>query len=101
MAVELCVLLVYIPTMFSARTLLKGFGACFSLACLFTTGAAQAELSEEEIKARIIQQSIAAYPGTCACPYQVTRSGSRCGRRSAYSKPGEVPLKFACQLTKP
>jgi len=97
MAVELCGWLVYISTMLSAQTLLKGFGACLSLTCLFTTGAAQAELSEEEIKAKIIQQSIAAYPGTCACPYQVTRNGSRCGRPSAYSKPGEAPLKFACQ----
>jgi len=83
--------------MLSTQTLLKGFGACLSLMCLFTAGAVQAELSEEEIKARIIQQSIAAYPGTCACPYQVTCNGSRFGRRSAYSKPGEVPLKFACQ----
>ncbi len=37
---------------------------------------------------RLIAQSIALYPGTCACPYNTDRRGRACGRRSAYSKGG-------------
>lgn len=36
----------------------------------------------------IIRQSIAAYPGSCACPYNTDRAGRRCGKRSAWSRPG-------------
>ncbi|MEP7452723.1 SH3 domain-containing protein [Phyllobacterium sp. SB3] len=28
------------------------------------------------------------YSGTCDCPYDYARNGSRCGGRSAYSRPG-------------
>lgn len=45
-------------------------------------------LSEHEVKARIIKESIASYRGQCPCPYHKARNGSQCGRRSAYSKPG-------------
>jgi hypothetical protein len=86
--------------MLPARTLVKSLLTCLALVVLFISGAAQAELSDEQIKAKIIQQSIAAYPGTCACPYQVTRNGSRCGRRSAYSKPGGfAPLCYPQDVT--
>ncbi|MGK2286975.1 hypothetical protein [Pedomonas sp. V897] len=44
--------------------------------------------SVETIKEMIIRQSIARYPGTCACPYSTMRNGRSCGRRSAYSRPG-------------
>ena len=51
--------------------------------------------SDAEIKRRIIEESIAAYDGPCACPYQRARNGSRCGRRSAYNREGgEEPLCF-------
>ncbi|WP_108814369.1 SH3 domain-containing protein [Loktanella sp. Alg231-35] len=36
----------------------------------------------------IIRQSIAAYPGSCPCPFNVDRGGRRCGNRSAWSRPG-------------
>lgn len=36
----------------------------------------------------IIRQSIAAYPGSCPCPFSRDRAGRRCGNRSAWSKPG-------------
>ena len=49
-------------------------------------------INANENKDKIIQDmianSIASYPGKCACPYQRTSNGSRCGKRSAYSKPG-------------
>lgn len=50
---------------------------------------------------RIIAESIASYPGTCACPYSTDRGGRRCGNRSAYSKPGGyAPICFAGDVTK-
>lgn len=45
-------------------------------------------LSDAEIAKRIIADSIASYHGPCACPFNTTKNGSSCGRRSAYSKPG-------------
>lgn len=50
---------------------------------------------------RIIAESIASYPGSCACPYSTDRGGRRCGNRSAYSKPGGyAPICFAGDVTK-
>ncbi|MES2985303.1 MAG: hypothetical protein V4735_08965 [Pseudomonadota bacterium] len=46
------------------------------------------EKSDAAIKKAIIADSIASYSGSCPCPYNTTRNGSRCGGRSAYSKPG-------------
>ena len=45
-------------------------------------------MTDEEIIQTIIYQSIASYPGTCACPYNRASNGSRCGKRSAYSRSG-------------
>jgi hypothetical protein len=45
-------------------------------------------LTTAEIKQAIIQRSIDAYPGNCPCPYNSARNGSRCGKRSAYSRAG-------------
>ncbi len=67
----------------------RGNALAFSL--LFGVCAVQAGpsgLSDDEIARRIIAESIASYPGPCACPFNTTRNGSACGRRSAYSKPG-------------
>jgi|GEM_PF-1366209 len=36
----------------------------------------------------IIKQSLESYAGSCPCPYNYDRAGRRCGKRSAYSKPG-------------
>ena len=47
-----------------------------------------AALSDDAIRAAIIQQSLASYYGSCPCPYSTDRGGRRCGGRSAYSKPG-------------
>jgi hypothetical protein len=53
-------------------------------------GAAQAldARSDTDIQKLIIAESIASYPGPCACPYHVVRNGSSCGKRSACSRPG-------------
>lgn len=58
-------------------------------------------LSPTIIIQRIIAESVASYPGTCACPYSTDRRGRRCGNRSAYSKPGGyAPICFAQDVTK-
>lgn len=58
--------------------------------------AAGPQSSDAEIRQALIQQSIASYDGACPCPYSTTRNGSRCGGRSAYSRPGgTAPLCYA------
>ena len=60
----------------------------------------KADENKDEIIQKIISDSIASYPGKCACPYQRTSNGSRCGKRSAYSKPGGYePLCFPSDVT--
>jgi len=59
-----------------------------------------AGLSSAEIAKRIISQSIASYPGSCPCPYNVDRGGRRCGKRSAYSRPGGyAPICYPSDVT--
>ncbi len=59
---------------------------------------AREPLSDAQVRQAIIQDSIAQYQRTghpCACPYNPARNGSRCGGRSAYSRPGGAsPLCF-------
>lgn len=45
-------------------------------------------ISDAVIVQRIIAESISGYSGSCPCPENHDRAGRRCGRRSAYSKPG-------------
>lgn len=57
-------------------------------------------LSDAKIKSLLIQQSQAGYSGSCPCPDNVDRGGRRCGKRSAYSKPGGAsPLCYASDVT--
>ena len=68
--------------------------------CLFSGMTAAGEPSDAEIRQLLIEQSIAAYPGSCPCPYNTDRAGRRCGARSAHSKPGgHAPLCFAADVT--
>jgi hypothetical protein len=56
--------------------------------------------SDAQIRQSIIRDSIAAYPGPCACPYNRTRNGSACGGRSAYSRPGGyAPICYPSDVT--
>lgn len=44
----------------------------------------------------ILNESRRGYSGSCACPNDRDRAGRRCGRRSAYSRPGGAsPLCYA------
>jgi hypothetical protein len=49
---------------------------------------AQGGLSDQGIRELLVRQSVAAYSGACPCPENLMRNGRRCGRRSAYSRPG-------------
>src|SRR5258708_10566969 len=78
------------------------FLMCVTLAAISPTHAAPPDQkkSTEDIKQAIIRESIAAYPGTCPCPYNVARNGSSCGRRSAYSRPGGyAPICYPSDVT--
>jgi hypothetical protein len=73
-------------------------------ALLFPIFAALArDLSDMEVRAEIIKESIEAYKATghpCACPEDSARNGSRCGKRSAYSRPGgAAPLCYPSDVT--
>lgn len=66
----------------------------------FAQDAPKKALSDDAIAKILIKESIADYPGNCACPYNTTRNGSRCGKRSAYSKPGGAdPLCYRRDVT--
>lgn len=57
-------------------------------------------LSDDEIREILIQRSIASYSGNCPCPYNRASNGSRCGKRSAYSRPGGAsPLCYPSDVT--
>ena len=74
------------------------FVAAATLGLAFSAAYAQ---SEAEVKQRIIRESIAAYPGPCACPYSVMRNGRSCGGRSAYSRPGgHAPICYPSDVTR-
>jgi hypothetical protein len=52
-------------------------------------------MTDAQVRDAMIAQSISAYPGNCPCPYNRASNGSRCGKRSAWSKPGGYsPLCF-------
>lgn len=52
--------------------------------------------STAAIKKLLIKRSHAYYPGSCPCPYYRDRAGRKCGRRSAYSRPGgRSPLCYS------
>lgn len=49
---------------------------------------------------QMIEESIANYPGKCPCPYSIMSNGKKCGKRSAYSKPGGYePLCYISDIT--
>jgi hypothetical protein len=57
-------------------------------------------LSDAQIKKVLVEESIAAYDGNCPCPYSRARNGSRCGKRSAYSREGgAAPLCYEHDVT--
>jgi hypothetical protein len=71
------------------------FIATLALLCALNVFAKETRLTDAVIVQRIIEDSIAEYPGNCPCPYNTARNGSRCGKRSAYNRAGGyAPLCF-------
>ena len=73
--------------------------ALFAL-CVLALPAFGASLIDAQVREAMIRESLASYPGTCPCPYNVHRRGHACGRRSAYSRPGGyAPLCYTRDIT--
>ena len=57
-------------------------------------------VSEAKSPEEMIKESITNYPGKCPCPYSIMSNGQKCGKRSAYSKPGGYePLCYISDIT--
>jgi hypothetical protein len=80
------------------RRLLGVFAA---IAAMVVVQAVQADsLSDAQIRKMMIHKSIAAYPGSCPCPYNLASNGSECGGRSAWSRAGGyAPLCYASDIS--
>lgn len=75
-------------------------GILFASLILATSLVTAEDLTDDQIRKLLIQQSIAAYSGACPCPYNVMRNGRRCGGNSAHSKPGGAePLCYESDIT--
>ncbi|WP_409160823.1 hypothetical protein [Pectobacterium sp. B2J-2] len=56
-------------------------------------------ISDEQIKERIIQESISSY--FAHCPYNSARNGRKCGKRSAWSRVGGYsPICYKDEVTR-
>ena len=56
--------------------------------------------TDGEVRSYLVAVSIAAYSGSCPCPFNLTRAGRRCGGNSAYSRlGGRQPLCFEQDVT--
>ncbi|EPY5356877.1 hypothetical protein ACXDTM_000343 [Klebsiella quasipneumoniae] len=76
----------------------------FAVVCVFASDISIAKsnsLSDDQVRQRIIDDSVASYPGTCACPFNTARNGSSCGGRSTWSKAGGYsPICYKKEVTK-
>lgn len=86
-----------------SKTFIRG---CKLVLCLFVLSMppvfaqGRAPDAERQIKKQIIEESIAAYPGNCACPYNIMRNGRSCGGRSAWSRQGgHAPICYEREVT--
>lgn len=78
-----------------------GVVAMLALLCAFTVQARETQVTDASIVKAIIQESIDGYSGNCPCPYNSARNGSRCGKRSAYSREGgEEPICYKEDVSK-
>ena len=58
------------------------------------------QLTDDQIKDYLINQSISQYSGNCPCPYSKDKIGHECGNRSAWSKKGGyAPLCYPADIT--
>ncbi len=81
------------------------FGLALLVLLLFLIGPADAQtaqpMTDDQIRQAIVTGAIRSYPGKCACPYNRTSGGSKCGKRSAWSKPGGyAPICYPNEVSK-
>jgi hypothetical protein len=74
----------------SSKEMRETIIAIVSLLYLAGSATAQRSPADQEIAQAIIHECLAIYHAErpCACPDDTARNGSRCGRRSAYDRPG-------------
>jgi len=73
---------------------------CLCVGFLTPSVFAASSKTDKEIIQILIRESIAQYNGVCPCPYSINRGGRKCGRSSAYSKPGGAePLCYDTDVT--
>lgn len=83
------------------RTVAVSLVMAVSLFWLNVSEAKSIRQSDDQIRQLIIEDSIASYPGVCACPFNSARNGSSCGRRSAWSKQGGyAPVCYKKEVSK-
>ena len=73
------------------------------LVCAFEIGlilfvAAWTVTASEQRVRQIINESIASYPGKCACPYSLMSNGRKCGKRVAEASPDVFEHCLDCWL---
>lgn len=79
----------------------RSLALAIAVTLAFAPAASTKTLSDAAVRTRMIRESTASYPGRCACPYDVARNGSTCGRRSAYSRAGGyAPLCYPSDISK-
>jgi hypothetical protein len=59
--------------------------------------AKNSSVSSEQVKENVIAESIASYPGVCACPFNRARNGSACGD-AAHGVSREAMLPFVIKM---
>lgn len=70
-------------------------------AALAKTEKTNHKTSDADVTQLLIDESINNYSGNCPCPYNHAKNGSRCGKRSAYSRiGGESPLCYKSDISK-
>lgn len=75
-------------------------GALLVLSFAVSSEAKTTKLSDSQIRQRIIDASIASYPGNCPCPFNAMRNGRACGGRSAWSRQGGYsPVCYSREVT--
>ncbi|CAK6500123.1 hypothetical protein PANPA_00048 (plasmid) [Pantoea sp. Nvir] len=83
------------------RTIAVSLVMAVSLLWIDASDAKSTRQSDDHIRQLIIEDSIASYPGVCACPFNSARNGSSCGRRSAWSKQGGyAPVCYKKEVSK-
>ena len=61
----------------------------------------KSDLTDSQIRKILIEESIKAYKGQCACPYSLDGTGHKCKDQSAYrQRGGDRPMCFQSDVSK-